>query len=233
MESNRNYLYGGMRMKKLISGMDAASMIKDGSRVMVGGFGLVGCPLTILRSLQNSVATNLEIISNNLGEPGKGLGVLVKNKRVRRGIGSYFTSNPDVVKAFQMGELDIELIPQGTLSEAIRAGGAGIAAFYTSVGVGTQIAGGKEERVIEDKKYILQQSLKADVALIKAHKADELGNLVYTKSARNFNPMMATAAKIVIAEVDEIVKIGELSPEEIVTPHLYVDFLVLKEEETD
>ena len=218
-------------MNKLISAMEAASMIKDGNRIMVGGFGLVGCPLTILRSLQQSGTAKLEIISNNLGEPGKGLGVLVKEKRVRKGIGSYFTSNPDVVNAFQMGELEIELLPQGTLSEAIRAGGAGIAAFYTPVGAGTEITKGKEEREIEGKKYILQPSLKADIALIKAHKADELGNLVYTKSARNFNPIMATAAKVVIAEVDQIVKIGELSPEEIVTPHLFVDYLVMKEEE--
>jgi 3-oxoacid CoA-transferase A subunit len=222
---------GGTQMKKLISANEAASLIKDGSRIMVGGFGLVGSPLTLIHSLFLSGVKDLEIISNNLGEPGRGLGVLVRNKRVRKGIGSYFTSNPDVVKAYQMGELEIELIPQGTLSEAIRAGGAGIAGFYTPVGVGTLLAAGKEERVIEEKKYIFQPSLKADFALIKAHKADELGNLVYTKSARNFNPNMATAANMVIAEVDEIVKVGELSPEEIVTPHLYVDYLVLKEVE--
>lgn len=218
-------------MKKQISPNEAASMIKDGSRVMVGGFGLVGSPLTLIHSLFLSEVKDLEIISNNLGEPGRGLGVLVRNQRVRKGIGSYFTSNPDVVKANQKGELEIELIPQGTLSEAIRAGGAGIGGFYTPVGVGTLISQGKEEKVIDGKKYMLQPALKADFALIKAHKADEQGNLVYTKSARNFNPNMATAAKVVIAEVDEIVKVGELSPEEIVTPHLFVDYLVLKEVE--
>ncbi|WP_163099982.1 CoA transferase subunit A [Peribacillus alkalitolerans] len=218
-------------MKKLISAEAAASMIPDGSRIMVGGFGLVGSPLTLIHSLFLSGVKDLEIISNNLGEPGRGLGILVRNKRVKKGIGSYFTSNPDVVKAYQIGELEIELIPQGTLSEAIRAGGAGIAGFYTPVGVGTLIASGKEEIVIENKKYILQPSLKADFALIKAHKADVHGNLVYTKSARNFNPNMATAAKVVIAEVDEIVGVGELTPEEIVTPHLFVDFVVKKEVE--
>ncbi|WP_108669167.1 CoA transferase subunit A [Peribacillus acanthi] len=218
-------------MKKLISPQVAASLITDGSRIMVGGFGLVGSPLTLIHSLFLSGVKDLEIISNNLGEPGRGLGVLVRNKRVKKGIGSYFTSNPDVVKAYQMGELDIELIPQGTLSEAIRAGGAGLGGFYTPVGVGTLIASGKEEKVIENKRYILQPSLKADFALIKAHKADTQGNLVYTKSARNFNPNMATAAKIVIAEVDEIVEVGELSPEEIVTPHLFVDYVVKKEVE--
>lgn len=218
-------------MDKCISSDEAARLIKNGSRLMVGGFGLVGCPLTLISSISKRDVKDLEIISNNLGEPGRGLGVLVREKRVKKGIGSYFTSNPDVVKAYQAGELEVELLPQGTLSEAIRAGGAGIAAFYTPVGVGTEIAVGKEEKTINEKRYILQEALKADFALVKASKADELGNLVYTKSARNFNSIMATAANVVIAEVDEIVKTGDLSPEEIITPHLYVDYVVLKGEE--
>ncbi|PLT30558.1 CoA transferase subunit A [Peribacillus deserti] len=216
-------------MTKLITRGEAMNYIKDGCRMMVGGFGLVGCPLTLVETLLATSVTDLEIISNNLGEPGKGLGALVRQGRVRKGIGSYFTSNPDVAAAFNRGELDIELLPQGTLSEAIRAGGAGIPAFYTGVGAGTKIAEGKEERVFSDKRYILQEALRADVALIKARKADELGNLIYSKSARNFNPIMAAAANIVIAEVDEIVPAGGLCPENIVTPHLFVDFLVLKE----
>lgn len=192
---------------------------------MVGGFGLVGCPLTLVRELSDVALKDLTIISNNLGEPGKGLGVLVLNRQVSKAIGSYFTSNPDVVKAYQNNVIEIELIPQGTLSEAIRAGGAGIGGFYVPTGAGTAIGTGKETKVIGNKTYLFQQALRADVALIKAHKADKLGNLIYRKSARNFNPVMATAADMVIAEVDEIVEIGDLSPEEIITPHLFVDYI--------
>ncbi|WP_026583544.1 CoA transferase subunit A [Bacillus sp. J33] len=215
-------------MNKIISSKEAANLIKNGSRIMVGGFGLVGSPLTIIEEITKTNVNQLEIISNNLGEPGKGLGVLVQMNKVKKAIGSYFTSNPDVVKAYQKGELEVELLPQGTFSEAIRAGGTGIGGFYTPVGAGTELAAAKEERVIDNKHYLLQTPLKADFALIKACKADELGNLTYSKSARNFNPLMAASADIVIAEVEEIVKSGELSPEEIVTPHLFVDYLVLK-----
>ncbi|MGG1675966.1 CoA transferase subunit A [Neobacillus sp. NRS-1170] len=214
-------------MRKLISCEEAVKKIKSSSRIMVGGFGLVGCPLSLVDALVDSEIKDLEIISNNLGEPGKGLGVLVRQKRVKKAIGSYFTSNPEVVKAFQDKELEVELVPQGTMSEAIRAGGAGLGGFYTPVSVGTKIAENKEERILNGKKYVFQEPIKADFALIKAKKADTLGNLIYNKSARNFNPMMATAADIVIAEVDEIVETGQISPEEIVTPHLYVDFIVL------
>ena len=218
------------RLKPVLMPDAAASLLKNGARIMVGGFGLVGCPITLVHALDRKGINNLEIISNNLGEPGRGLGVLVQKKKVRKGIGSYFTSNPDVVEAYLRGELEIELLPQGTLAEAIRAGGAGIPAFYTPVGAGTDLAKGKEEKIFNEKKYILQHSLKADFSLIKAYKADKLGNLIYMKSARNFNPAMATAGNIVIAEVDEIVEVGELDPEDIITPHLYVDYLVLKEE---
>ncbi|MDN3018874.1 CoA transferase subunit A [Paenibacillus sp. BSR1-1] len=214
-------------MRKLISCEEAVKKIKSSSRIMVGGFGLVGCPLSLVDALADSEVKDLEIISNNLGEPGRGLGVLVRQKRVKKAIGSYFTSNPEVVKAFQDKELEVELVPQGTMSEAIRAGGAGLGGFYTPVSVGTKIAENKEERILNGKKYVFQEPIKADFALIKAKKADTLGNLIYNKSARNFNPMMATAADVVIAEVDEIVESGQISSEEIVTPHLYVDFIVL------
>lgn len=203
------------------------SKIQSGSSIMVGGFGLIGCPLSLVDALGRSSLTDLTIISNNLGEKGRGLGVLVLNKQVKKAIGSYFTSNKDVVEAYQRGEFDIELLPQGTFSEAIRAGGAGIGGFYTPVSVGTALAEKKEKKIISNKEYVMQEPLQADFALIKAKKADRLGNLVYSKSSRNFNPNMATAGKTVIAEVDEIVEIGELNPEEIVTPHLYVDYLVL------
>lgn len=213
-------------MGKVISPEEAVSMISPGSTIMVGGFGLVGCPINLVEALSKAPISNLTIISNNLGEQGKGLGKLVLNKQVAKGIGSYFTSNPDVVEAYQRGELEIELIPQGTMSEAIRAGGAGIPGFYTPVGVGTELSKNKEIKLIGNREYVLQESLRADFAFIKAKKADKLGNLIYSKSARNFNPAMATAANIVFAEVDEIVEVGELNPEEIITPHLYVDYLI-------
>lgn len=213
-------------MDKVISPEEAVSMISPGSTIMVGGFGLVGCPINLVEALSKAPISNLTIISNNLGEQGKGLGKLVLNKQVAKGIGSYFTSNPDVVEAYQRGELEIELIPQGTMSEAIRAGGAGIPGFYTPVGVGTELSKNKEIKLIGNREYVLQESLRADFAFIKAKKADKLGNLIYSKSARNFNPAMATAANIVFAEVDEIVEVGELNPEEIITPHLYVDYLI-------
>ena len=194
---------------------------------MVGGFGLVGAPLTLIDALLDTDVDALTVISNNLGEPGKGLGDLLLAGRLRRAIGSFFTSNPDVVQWHAEGRLEAELLPQGTLAEAIRAGGAGIGGFYTKTGVGTLLAEGREERTIGGERYLFQEALVADAALVRAHRADELGNLTYRLTARNFNPDMATAANLVIAEVDEIVAVGDLKPEEIATPHLYVDHLVL------
>jgi 3-oxoacid CoA-transferase subunit A/3-oxoadipate CoA-transferase alpha subunit len=206
----------------------AVSRIPDGATVMVGGFGLVGAPLTLIDALlTHSSVKDLTIVSNNLGEPGRGLGKLLLEGRVRKAVGSYFTSNPDVVAAYQEERLEIDLVPQGTLAEAIRAGGAGIGGFYTRTAWGTALGAGCEERVIRGEPHIYQESLRADVALVRARAADELGNLVYAKTARNFNPDMATAADLVIVEVDEIVPVGTLDPEEIVTPHLFVDVLVL------
>lgn len=205
----------------------AVSHIPDGATMMVGGFGLVGAPLTLIDALLSHTSVkDLTIISNNLGEPGRGLGRLLLEGRVRKAVGSYFTSNPDVVAAYQDGRLEIDLVPQGTLAEAIRAGGAGIGGFYTRTGWGTALGEGRDERVIRGEPHLYQESLRADVALVRARAADELGNLVYAKTARNFNPDMATAADLVIAEVDEIVPVGSLDPEEIVTPHLFVDVLV-------
>jgi 3-oxoacid CoA-transferase subunit A/3-oxoadipate CoA-transferase alpha subunit len=207
---------------------DAVSRVEDGATVMVGGFGLVGAPLTLIEGLlAHTTAGNLTIISNNLGEPGRGLGRLLLEGRVRKAIGSYFTSNPDVVAAYQAGRLEIDLMPQGTLAEAIRAGGAGIGGFYTRTGWGTALGEGREERTIRGEPHIYQESLRADVALVRARAADGLGNLVYSKTARNFNPDMATAADLVVAEVDEVVPVGALDPEAIVTPHLFVDAVVL------
>lgn len=218
-------------MARQIGSEEAVALIlKEGMTLMVGGFGLVGAPLTLVRALNASPCRDLTIISNNLGEPGKGLGETLRLGKVRRAIGSFFTSNPEVAEARARGKIEVTLIPQGTFSEAIRAGGAGLGGFYTPTGVGTLLAEGKEVREIGGKMYLFQEPLRADVAFVRAHKADRLGNLVYYKTARNFNPMMATAADVVIAEVDEVVDVGRLDPEAVSTPHLYVDYLVLAEE---
>lgn len=206
---------------------EAIALIEDGDSLLVGGFGLCGSPFTLIDAIAaQDRARNLTVISNNLGEPGKGLGKLLLSGHLKKAVGSYFTSNRDAVKAWKKGELEIELIPQGTLAEAVRAGGAGIAGFYIKTGVGTQLAEGKEERIFRGERYILIEGICARVALIKAWKADKMGNLIYTRTARNFNPMMATAADLVIAEVDEVVEVGELDAETIVTPHNYVDIIV-------
>jgi 3-oxoacid CoA-transferase A subunit len=225
-----NSLSSGRIKSKVISVEEAAALVGPRSTVMVGGFGLVGSPLTLIEALLSSEnATDLTTISNNVGEPGKGLGRLLLEGKIRRAIGSYFTSNPDVMERHRSGELETTLVPQGTLAEAIRAGGAGLGGFYTKTGVGTDLAEGREVREIDGEFYLFEKPLRADVALIRAHRADILGNLTYYKTARNFNPDMATAADIVVAEADEIVEAGTLDPEHVVTPHPYVDYLVRAE----
>lgn len=215
----------------VLSATEAGLLVPRGATVMVGGFGLVGKPLALVEAmLANPEARDLTVISNNLGEPGRGLGRVLQEGRIRKAIGSFFTSNPDAVAAHADGSLEVELLPQGTMAEAIRAGGAGIGAFYVRTGVGTKLAEGREVREIRGIPHLLQTALRADVALIRARRADALGNLVYDKTARNFNPDMATAADLVIAQVDEIVDVGELDPEAIVTPHLLVDHLVVTPE---
>ena len=218
-----------MTARGLTTAEEAVSRIRSGDTVMVGGFGLVGAPLTLIDALvESSDATHLTIVSNNIGEPGRGLGKLLRQGRIKRGISSYFTSNPEAVAAVNAGELEATLMPQGTFAEAIRAGGAGIAGFYTPVGAGTLLAEEKEERAFDGVPHVLELGLRADVALVYAARADTLGNLWYRRTARNFNPMMATAARATIAEAGEIVEVGALEPESIVTPHLYVDHLVAK-----
>ncbi|MEP9405500.1 CoA transferase subunit A [Peribacillus frigoritolerans] len=214
-------------MTKVHQDIEAAlSCVKNGHTLMIGGFGLIGAPLTLIDGLAKKDVAGLTVISNNLGEKGKGLGVLLSQKKIKKAIGSYFTSNREIGEFYQRGEIELELLPQGTLAESIRAGGAGIGGYYTKTGVGTDLAKGKEEREINGATYIFEPAIRANVALIRAWKADTLGNLVYYKTARNFNPAMATAAEVVIAEVDEIVEPGELLPEEIVTPHLFVDGII-------
>jgi len=223
-------LSSGEVKSKVISVEEAAALVGPGSTVMVGGFGLVGSPLTLIEALlASNSARDLTTISNNVGEPGKGLGRLLLEGRIRRAIGSYFTSNPDVMERHSSGELDVRLVPQGTLAEAIRAGGAGLGGFYTKTGVGTDLAEAREVREIDGELYLFEKPLRADFALIRAHRADTLGNLTYYKTARNFNPDMATAADVVVAEVDEIVEAGALDPEHVVTPHPYVDYVVQAE----
>ena len=218
-----------MTVRTRTSATEAVAKIRSGDAVMVGGFGLVGAPLTLIDALVDaSDATDLTIISNNIGEAGEGLGKLLRQGRIRRGVSSYFTSNPEAVAAVNAGTMAATLMPQGTFAEAIRAAGAGIGGFYTPVGAGTLLAEGKEERVIDGVRHILELPLRADVALVYAARADELGNLAYRRTARNFNPLMATAARITIAEAGEIVPVGELDPESIVTSHLFIDHLVAR-----
>ena len=206
------------------------TVLFDGASVMVGGFGLAGAPMTVVSAVNASALRDLTIISNNLAETGVHLGRTLLLGKIRRAVGSYFSTNPDVGRAHAEGRLEVTLVPQGTFAEAIRAGGAGLGGFYTPTGVGTLLAEGRETREIGGRRFLFQEPITADVALVRAHKADVLGNLVYRETARNFNPLMATAARIVVAEVDEVVPRGELDPEHIVTPHLYVDHLVLAKE---
>jgi len=219
--------YASVVPARIVSVEDAIARVEDGHTLLCGGFGLVGAPMTLLDALvDHSTARELTIVSNNIGEPGRGLGLLLRQGRIRRGISSYFTSNPEAVAAVNRGEIDATLLPQGTFAEAIRAAGAGLGGFYTPVAAGTQLAEGKEQRVIDGVAHVLESPVGGDVALIYAARADALGNLWYRKTAQNFNPAMATAATLTIAEVGEIVPIGAIEPEAIHTPHLYVDLMV-------
>jgi 3-oxoacid CoA-transferase A subunit len=218
-----------MRMKNKIRTIEEAiSFIKPGDRIMVGSFGLRGCPDNLIDALAKSRIDNLTIISNDFGSPGIGLGKLLKNHQVSHLIGNYYNWNPDVADAANSGEISVRLVPQGTFAEAIRAAGAGIPAFYTPTAVGTELAKGKETKFFNGREYLLEEAIHADVALIYAHRADSFGNLMYYKTARNFNPLMATASKLTIVECEEIIE-GSFNPEYIMTPHIYVDILCEKE----
>ncbi|MCM3743673.1 CoA transferase subunit A [Sporosarcina luteola] len=219
-------------MKPIYStAMEAISEIKDGSTLMVGGFGLVGIPEQLILALVEKGVKDLTIISNNCGVDDWGLGLLLKEKQIKKMIGSYVGENKEFERQVLSGEIEVELTPQGTLAEKIRAGGAGIPAFYTPAGVGTSVADGKETRIFNGKEYVLEEALVADYALVRAAKADKIGNLIYNKTAQNFNPMMAAAGKITIAEVEEIVETGQLDPATIHTPSIYVQGLLQAEQE--
>lgn len=205
---------------------EALSGLHDGATVMVGGFGLVGIPTSLILGLQQSGVKNLTIISNNCGVDDWGLGVLLQSGQIRKMVASYVGENKVFERQFLSGELEVELVPQGTLAERIRAGGAGIPAFYTPAGVGTPIAEGRETRVFDGKEYLLETALKADFSLVRAWQGDGLGNLMYRGTAQNFNPMIAAAGKVTVAEVENLVEIGSLAPGQIHTPSIYVQRII-------
>ena len=217
-------------MNKIIaSAQQAVADITDGATIMVGGFGLCGIPENLIRALVRKGAQGLHTISNNMGVDGFGMGLMLEAGMIASHTGSYVGENRLLESMAIAGKLKVTLIPQGTLAERIRAGGAGIPAFYTPAGVGTLVAEEKEEREFDGRRYLLERALTADFALVKAWRGDRLGNLVYRKTARNFNPMMAAAAKITIAEVEQLVEPDELDPDRIVTPGIYVQRVVAGE----
>ena len=211
---------------KNVEAVEAVKLVRSGDVVMIGGFGNVGNPKRLIDLLADTDIHDLTVIANDLGTPNVGLGRWVRNRMLKKAIGTYFTYNTEAAELYFDGKLNLEMMPQGTFAESIRAGGCGIGGFYTKVGAGTELTAHCETKVIDGEAYVLAYPLKADVALLHARKADAMGNLVYEKTARNFNPLMATAAALTIVEVDEIVETGMLSPEEIVTPYIYVDVLV-------
>jgi 3-oxoacid CoA-transferase subunit A len=210
------------------SAIDALrDILKDGQKLAVGGFGLCGIPEALIAAVKDLGAQNLTAISNNAGIDGFGLGVLLNSRQVKKMVASYVGENKEFERQFLAGELELEFTPQGTLAEKLRAGGCGIPAFYTKTGVGTLVAEGKEEKEFDGERYIMERAIIADISLVKAWKADKSGNLIYRYTARNFNPMVAMAGKITVAEVEEIVENGELDPDQIHTPGIYVHRLVL------
>lgn len=211
-------------VKHLLKGL-----VEDGMTLAVGGFGLCGIPEALIEALRDTGKTNLTIISNNAGVDGFGLGQLLETRQVRKMISSYVGENKEFERQYLSGELELEFTPQGTLAEKLRAGGAGIPAFYTKTGYGTLIAQGKETRQFDGEWYVMEEALKADVALVKAWKADKAGNLIFKRTARNFNPLVATAGATCIAEVEEVVENGELDADEIHLPGIYVDWLIHNE----
>ena len=214
-------------MNKVYPSAEAAVFdVTDGAAIMVGGFGLCGTPENLIEAVRRRGVKHLTVISNNAGVEGRGVGRWLENHQIKKIIGTYIGENKLYEELVLKGELQAELIPQGTFSECIRAGGAGIPAFYTPTGAGTVIAEGKEAREFEGRPYLLERALKADFAFVKAWKGDRWGNLIYRKTARNFNPLMAAAAKVTIAEVEEIVELGELDPDSIITPSIYVQRLI-------
>lgn len=215
-------------INKLVASADeAVSDVFDGAALIVGGFGLCGIPENLIAALVRSGVKDLTVISNNCGVDDWGLGLLLRTRQIRKMVSSYVGENAEFERQFLSGELEVDLVPQGTLAERMRAGGAGIPAFYTPAGVGTLVAEGKETRAIDGREYLLERGIVGDFSMVAAWKGDRLGNLVYRKAARNFNPMAATAGKICVAEVEELVEVGALDPECVHTPGLFVQRLVV------
>ena len=203
-----------------------AGLLRDGMMIMAGGFGLCGIPEQLILAIRDSGVKNLTVVSNNCGIDGVGLGILLDSRQIKKMISSYVGENKTFAQQYLAGELEIEFNPQGTLAERIRAGGAGIPAFFTRTGAGTQIAEGKEQREFDGDRYIMERGLIADLSIVHAWMGDTEGNLVYRKTARNFNPMMATAGKVTVAEVEHLMQPGQINPDHIITPGLYVQRLV-------
>lgn len=202
-------------------------IVRDGQTIAVGGFGLCGIPEALIAALRDSGVKNLTAVSNNAGVDGFGLGQLLETRQIKKMVSSYVGENKEFERQFLAGELELEFTPQGTLAERLRAGGAGIPAFYTRTGYGTIVAEGKPVAEFDGKTYVLERGITADVALVKAWKGDKSGNLVYRKTARNFNPMVATAGKITVAEVEHLVEVGEIDPDHVHTPSIFVSRIVL------
>jgi 3-oxoacid CoA-transferase subunit A len=210
-------------MNKVVPNADEAIRdMQDGAAIMSGGFGLAGNPENLISAIHRKGVKNLTVISNNCGTTDKGLGILLQSRQIRKMVASYVGENKEFERQFLAGELEVELNPQGTLAERIRAGGAGLGGFFTPTGAGTQIAEGKESRVLEGREMIFEKPLKADYAIVRAWKGDKWGNLVFRKTARNFSPMMCTAARITIAEVENLVEVGEIEPDQVHVPSVYV-----------
>ncbi|PYQ83581.1 MAG: succinyl-CoA--3-ketoacid-CoA transferase [Acidobacteria bacterium] len=212
--------------KVVASAADAVARIPEGATIMMGGFGLCGIPENLIAALHSRGTKGLTVISNNAGVDDFGIGILLRARQVRKMISTYVGENKEFERQFLTGELEVELVPQGTFAERIRAGGAGIGAFFTPTGYGTLVAEGKETRTIDGKPYVLERPLRADFAFVKAWKGDSLGNLVYRRTARNFNPVMAPAAAVTIAEVERLVEPGAIDPDHVVTPGIFVKHIL-------
>jgi 3-oxoacid CoA-transferase subunit A len=210
-------------MNKVLPSADAAvALISDGATIMMGGFGLCGIPENLIAALHARGTKNLTLISNNAGVDDFGIGILLRARQVRKMIATYVGENKEFERQFLSGEIEVELVPQGTFAERVRAGGAGIGGFFTPTAYGTITAEGKETRIIDGKPYVLEGPLHADFAFVRAHRGDRLGNLTYYRTARNFNPMMATAAEVTIAEVEHLVEPGDIDPDHVITPGIFV-----------
>jgi 3-oxoacid CoA-transferase subunit A len=212
--------------KVMMSAAEAVALVPDGATIMVGGFGVCGIPENLVAALHARGTRDLTIVSNNAGLDGFGVGKLLAARQVRKMIATYVGENKEFERQYLAGEVEVDLVPQGTLSERMRAGGAGIGGFFTPTGYGTLVAEGKETRMIDGRHYVLESPLRADFAFVRAWKGDRLGNLVYRKTARNFNPVMATAGRVTIAEVEHLVEPGEIDPDHVVTPGIFVRHVV-------